>query len=334
MTYSVGIDLGTSRSAIVTSMGTRASVASCVGYPKDVIARKRVGHEPLLGEAALAHRMALELVYPLGDGVVKEGERAGEATRAILAHLLDQALPERDTERAIFAAIGVPAQASVQSCQRLLALCEGLFTKVLIVSEPFAVAYALDRFDEALIVDIGAGTVDICRMHGVMPEADDQVTLNTAGNFLDGVIERVILAKYPEVQLTAQIIRRIKEKYGYVSEKSDPVEVTLTKHGVPARYDITTELREACLELTRPIAQAVQGLVGSFDADFQHLLRDNIIIAGGGSRLKGIDLALERSLAAYGGARALCVEDAEFCGAQGTLKMCLEMPEEYWQRID
>jgi rod shape-determining protein MreB len=170
-------------------------------------------------------------------------------------------------------------------------------------------------------------------MHGSLPDAEDQVTLTSAGNFLDAEITRAILEKYPEVQLTPQIVRRIKEKYGYVSDTSDPIRVTLTNRGIPAEYDITDILRESCLRMTHPIAQAIQELVGTFDPDFQERLRENIIIAGGGSRLKGIDLAIERSLKAYGGANAECVQDAEYGGCMGALKMCIEMPEEYWERL-
>jgi rod shape-determining protein MreB len=332
-TYSIGVDLGTSRSAIMTSEGRQAATRTCVGYPRDVIARKRLQRDFLAGDEALANRLALDLVWPLADGVIREDERAMEATGLILKHLIEQALPNLQSGDRVNAAIGVPAQASINNKKALLDVTEGIIDKLLIVSEAFAVAYAIDRFDECLIVDIGAGTTDICRMHGSMPELDDQVTLQIAGDFLDAEITRAIHEKYPDVQLTPQIIRRIKEKYGYVSDTSDPIRVTLTNRGIPAEYDITDIMRESCLKMTQPIAAAVQDLVGSFDLDFQANLRQNIVLAGGGSRLKGIDLAIEKSLKAYGGASAECVQDAEYCGCLGALKMCVDMPEEYWERL-
>ncbi len=332
-TYRIGVDLGTSRSAVATSAGKQVATRTCVGYPKDVIARKRFGQDVLLGEEALDNRLALDLVWPLADGVVLDDERAREATGLILRHLVDQALPEREPGDQIYAAIGVPAQASINSKKTILDVTKSFVDKILIVSEAFAVAYCIERFDECLVVDIGAGTADICRMHGAMPEPEDQVTLTSAGNFLDAAITQAIHERYPDVQLTPQIVRRIKEKHGYVSETSDPIRVSLTNRGIPADYDITEIMRESCLKMTQPIAQAVQELVGTFDPDFQDRLRQNIIIAGGGSRLKGIDLAIEKSLKAYGGANADCVQDAEYCGCMGALKMAVEMPEEYWEQI-
>ena len=331
--YHAGIDLGTSRSSIATSTGKRLTVLSCVGYCKDLIARKRFGRDYLLGEEALAHRLALEMVWPLADGVIRDEPRSIEATRLILQHLITHALAERQADEALYVTIGLPAQASMRSKKILLEAARPLVDKLLIVSEAFAVAYALDRFDECLIVDIGAGTTDLCRMHGSFAEESDQVTLTAAGNFLDAQLTQGILHKYPDVQLTPQIVKRIKEKYGYLYDLSEPVKVTLTSQGIPAEYDITEVLHQACLKLALPISQAIQGLVGSFDPDFQEALRNNILIAGGGSRLKGIDRAIEKSLQAYGGGRAICVDDAEFCGCMGALKMCEDMPNDYWEQL-
>ncbi len=332
-TYHVGIDLGTSRSTITTSTGQRLTTATCVGYCKDVIARKRFGKAHLLGEEALANRLALNMVWPLADGVVCEDEDSVQATRLIIQHLLDEALPPREPGDQIYTAIGVPAQASLCSKKIIVQIAKPLVDKLLIVSEAFAVAYALDRFDECLIVDIGAGTTDLCRMHGAFAEEDDQITLTEAGNYLDSVLRDAILQRYPKVQLSAKIIKTIKEKYGYVRDTTETVQVRLTEEGIPADYDLAEILQHSCLQLTQPISRAIQTLVGSFDPDFQEALRNNIIIAGGGSRLQGIDKAIEKSLEAYGGGRAVCVDDAEFCGSTGTLKLCGDMPEDYWEQL-
>jgi len=331
--FYVGIDLGTSRSCIATSTGKRISTRTCVGYPKDVISRKRFGKDYLFGDEALDNRLALEIVWPLADGVIREDDSSLKATELVLRHLIAQAIPDKQESDKIYAAIGVPAQAGIKNKKAIVEIAKDFIDKILIVSEAFTVAYSIDRFDECLIVDIGAGTTDLCRMHGAMPEPDDQITLEIAGNFLDDVLTKAIYERYPDVQLTPQIVRRIKEKHGYVSDTSDLVKVTLTKRGVPAEYDLTDILRECCLKLTNPISKAIQELVGTFDPDFQERLRNNIVIAGGGSRLKGLEAAVEKSLLEYGGGDAICVQDAEYCGTEGALKMCVEMPDDYWEKI-
>ncbi len=332
-TFHIGIDLGTSNTSIATSTGKRQTIATCVGYARDLIARKRFARDVLFGQEALDNRLALDMVWPLSDGVISEDEKAIKATRLILQNIVAEVLPEKQEDDTLLAAVGVPAQASLKNKKAILKASKGILDKVIIVSEPFAVAYSIDRFDECLIVDIGGGTTDLCRMHGSFPSAEDQLTLRCAGNHLDAAIEKAILEKYPEVQLSKKIVREIKERYGYVSETSDPVVVTLTRQGIPAEYDITELLRNACLELAQSISKAIHEMIASFDPDFQERLRNNIIIAGGGSRLKGIDIAIVNSLKPYGGGNAICVNDAEHCGSVGALKMCMEMPEKYWEKI-
>lgn len=332
--YYAGIDLGTTRTSIAASTGVTYTEVTCIGYPKDVISRKRLGKSYLLGQEALDNRLACSMVWPLSNGILESKDvRAIDSAKILLQEMILKAFPSREKDDEIYAAIGVPARASIESKKDIIALSKGIIDKLLIVSEPFAVAYGLDRFDECMIIDMGGGTIDICRISGAMPEPDDQITLTTAGNYLDKSIERDILGLYPNVQLTPQIVKRIKEKYGYVQENSDKIEVELTEEGIPKKYDLTELLRTCCLNITYPIAKAVQELVGSFDPEFQEKLRKNIIVAGGGSRLIGIDRAIEKSLDKYGGGSVVCTQDAEYGGAKGALKMALELPVEYWEQI-
>ena len=87
------------------------------------------------------------------------------------------------------------------------------------------------------------------------------------------------------------------------------------------------------MNFVNPIVQGIQEMVGNFDPEFQEKLRNNVIIAGGGSRLRGIDRAVEKGLEAYGGGEATTVNDAEYGGCEGALKLSIEMPEEYWEKI-
>ena len=61
----VGIDLGTSQSAIVTSAGVRMVVDSYVGWPVDAVARKILKKDVLFGQEAVENRTMLEVHRPL-----------------------------------------------------------------------------------------------------------------------------------------------------------------------------------------------------------------------------------------------------------------------------
>jgi len=331
--FYVGIDLGTSRTSVSSSTGKRFTIWTCVGYTKDVVARKRFNREYLLGEEALDNRLSLNVIFPLAEGVIREDELSKRSIKLILEDAIKLAFPDLSSDDNIFAAIGAPAKASIENKKDIIKVSSNLFKKVIIVSEPFAVAYGMDRLDECLICDIGAGTVDIMRMKGTIPEPDDQIMLTTAGNFLDKVLEEKILEKYPKVQLTPRIVRRVKEKYGYVSKNADTVSVEFTEEGKPNNYDLTDIIRESCMEMANKICDSIKEMVSSFDPEFQAALRNNVIITGGGSRLVAIDRLVEEGLVPYGGGNATCVEEPEFAGSNGALLMALEMPEEYWEEL-
>jgi len=65
----LGIDLGTSRTSITSSTGIRTTVWSYVGYPKDHVAKKKMGGRDIIyGKEALDNRLALNLHRPLAGG--------------------------------------------------------------------------------------------------------------------------------------------------------------------------------------------------------------------------------------------------------------------------
>jgi len=140
----VGIDLGTSRSAISTSAGERVVVDSFVGWPADLVARKILKRDLLVGKEALDNRTMLDLRRPLERGLIKEGsEKDIEAVRELVGHLLSIVKKGKES-MPIRAVLGVPAAALRTNKQFLRDALKGMFDKLIIVSEPFAVAYGLD----------------------------------------------------------------------------------------------------------------------------------------------------------------------------------------------
>src|SRR5262244_2454827 len=84
----VGIDLGTSHSAVSASNGARHVVDSYVGWPVDMVARKILKKTVLVGRDALDQRAMLDLRRPLERGLIKEGsEKDAAAVHELLRHL-------------------------------------------------------------------------------------------------------------------------------------------------------------------------------------------------------------------------------------------------------
>lgn len=328
----IGMDLGTSRTAVASSNGVRESVFTAVGYPKDVVSRKLFkGREALFGEEAISKRTALNFHRPLAKGLIKDGDIEKKAAEDIIRHSLG--LARSRTGDLIYAVIGAPAQASMDNKRLIIEAVRDLVDSVIICSEPFAVAYGLDMLDEALVIDIGAGTIDLCRMHGTMPDAEDQFTLDVAGDHIDRTLFESIKAAHPEAQFSIQMIKEIKEKFSGVEDTIDPIKVTLPVDGRPTEFDISKEMKQACNTIVKPMVDALYRLIATFDPEFQTLLRNNVLLGGGGSQIRGLDRALERALDELGGGRVTKVEEPQYSGANGALKIAHDMPEEYWEKV-
>ncbi len=340
----IGIDLGTSRTSIAASNGVRECIWSYVGYPKDVVSRKLLKKDKLFGKEAVEKRLSLDLYRPFQSGAIKytAADEAGiskedldkhlQAAKDLVKHALQLAKPRKD--ELIFGVIGAPARASLQNKQALIDACKGSLDSVMVCSEPFAVAYGLDLLDDTLVVDIGAGTVDLCRMHGTMPSADDQITLTTAGDWLDQQLYALLKKKVPDADFTIHYVKEIKEKYAFVGDITDPVMVEFLVSGKPTVFDVTNEVREACRMMIPPIVTALHKLVSSFDPDFQARLRNNVLLGGGGSQIIGLGRVLEETMIKMlGSGKVTHVDEPSFAGCNGALKMAHDMPEEYWKKL-
>src|SRR5438045_1952936 len=218
----VGIDLGTSRSAISASNGERFVVDSYVGWPADMVAKKILKRSVLIGHDAVSNRTMLDLHRPLERGLLKEGsEKDVEAVPQLLKHLLGlvgvsaNGIVDASDVRAV---VGVPAAALRTNKQYLRNSMKGIVDSLLIVSEPFAVAYGLDALLHTLIIDIGAGTTDFCVMKGRYPTEEDQRTLTVAGDSVDTQLLKLIEERYPQANVTIYMVREWKEKYSFVGK--------------------------------------------------------------------------------------------------------------------
>jgi rod shape-determining protein MreB len=331
-TLHIGIDLGTSRSAIAASNGTKAWVKSYVGWPKDFVSAKMLGKDVLLGDEAIEKRLSLDVYRPLGQGVLKEGmERSADAVREIITHLIRLARPAPGQK--VKAIIGVPAEALKVNKLAIMNAVSKYVSTAMVVSEPFAVAYGMDLLDNAFIIDIGAGTVDFCIMHGSMPEEGDQKTILQAGDYVDDQLYGYLTEIYPESGFTENMVRQFKEKYAFVGSVDGEIKVELPVNGKPVMHDIKGEVRRACESILPAITDTAAEMIAQFDPEFQNKVK-NIVLAGGGSRIRNIALHVGHALREYGKCNVAVVEDPLYAGATGAMRLAMDMPDKYWEQLD
>lgn len=328
----VGIDLGTSRSSISASNGTRQWIESYVGWPKDFIAAQVVGKPVLFGTEALQNRLSLDLCRPLEHGVIKEGiNRNEEAVKDIIKYLIELAGP-RPTQK-IFAVVGVPADTLKVNKLAIRKAVSEFVHSLMVVTEPFAVAYGMNLLNNALVIDIGAGTTDFCIMHGTIPSEDDQKTILTAGDYIDDQLFSYLSEKYPNARFNKNMVRQFKEKFSFVRDTPEDINVIIPVDGKPVTHDIKNEVKRACESILPALTETTTEMIARFDPEFQIKIKNNIVLAGGGSLIRGIREYLQDALKEYGPCKVTCVTDPLFAGSDGAIKLAKDMPAKYWEPL-
>jgi rod shape-determining protein MreB len=330
--FHVGIDLGTSRSSISAGNGSKEWIESYVGWPKDFISQQVVGKPVLFGSEALENRLSLDLCRPLEHGLIKEGiDRSEEAVQEIIRHLIESANPSPDQK--IFAVVGVPADTLKVNKLAIRNAVSEFVHSLMVVSEPFAVAYSMNLLNNALVIDIGAGTTDFCIMHGTIPSEEDQKTILAAGDYIDEQLFSYLNEKYPNSKFNKNMVRQFKERYSFVGETSDEIKVELPVDGKPVMHDIKNEIKRACESILPALTETTTEMIARFDPEFQVKIKNNIVLAGGGSLIRGLREYLQDSLKEYGPCNVVSVEDPLFAGSEGALKLAVDMPPKYWEEL-
>jgi rod shape-determining protein MreB len=346
----VGFDLGTNASCVLAGPAEAKDatvskvVPTVVGYAREGLVDGIIANNAttLIGEEALNHRLQLKLVAPLEDGIIAHIEPARDFIRRLRA-LVD---PSGSAE--IRAVIGVPANAGETAREDIRTCAAGVFDRVLLIPEPFLSALGfrdesrlgqanyVDPVTTSLFIDIGGGTSDLCLIQGYFPTADDQVSLAFAGDAVDKLIEDDLQRTYPNNGLSRASIRQIKEEHSYVGPIRKPIDVKVLIGGKSHTLDLGESIGNACNRLLDKIYPALTTLIARASSDSVAQLLQNIVITGGGSRIRGIDTVLQQRLAADGFEAPkvrLAGPDFKRFVAVGALKAARSAREDQWQHL-
>ena len=329
----LGIDLGTFRSVLISSQGQEEVVLTVIGTPKDAVAKNFLRADALFGEDALKNRLALKLFRPLEHGVIKDNPEDKAHITSFIQYLISLSNP--DEYDRVVAVIGAPAEASHVDKTAIFDAAAGAVNATMIISEPFAVAYALDMLDHTVVIDIGAGTCDLCRVYGTIPTPEDQMHYPYAGDYVDATLNKEIQRKYNGAQVTKDMARRWKEQYSFTgaAPPSRPILVDFSIDGKALTLDITEPMQLACESIVEPILDGVKRLIAGANPEYHHQFRSNIILGGGVSGVRGLGALIEQRLTELGDVQVHVVEDSVRLGALGGLRLAMEIPEEYWDSL-
>jgi rod shape-determining protein MreB len=346
----VGFDLGTNASCLLAGPAegkdTTISkiVPTVVGYAREGLVDGIIANNAttLIGEEALNHRLQLKLIAPLEDGIIAQVDSARDFIHRVRA-VVD---PSGSAE--IRAVIGVPANAGQPARDDIRNCAAGVFDRVLLIPEPFLAALGfrdesrlgqpnyVDPVSNSLFIDIGGGTSDLCLIQGYFPTADDQISLAFAGDSVDKLIEDDLQRTYPNNGLSRATIRQIKEEHSYVGAIRKPIDVKVLIGGKSHTLELGETIGRACNRLLEKVYPALTTLVGRASSDSVAQLLQNIVITGGGSRIRGLDTVIQQKLADDGFEAPkvrLAGADYKRFVAVGALKAARSAREDQWQHL-
>lgn len=340
ITTLIGLDVGSFKTAITASNGRRAVLPSIVGRPVDANVRDQLGREVLLGNEVARNRVPMEIEFPFrrsslcrwdvrtkaDPGPATELDHAAEL---LLEHALQLVQPEMNAP--IYATLTIPAAASANYKHALLRSARSVFDAVMLSSAPFCVAYGSNQLAEALIIDIGASSTNLCVLTNSAPTTDQQLTLPVGSDSIDLEILRGISASLPGTELSLNTARRIKEKFGCVPTEPQTAMVATTTSG--PEMDLAPVLRQACRSIVPDIVDAVGQLLSSIESIHRTAVLQNITLAGGGGQLKDLVQVLQSAFSEWGQVRIQCVPDAAFAAATGALRLAESVSMSDWNRL-
>ncbi len=331
------MDLGNFRAVVAASKSgecvdlERDIFPSVIGYLK---LGARLDELPANDAWKLCRR--LNLTRPIRAGVVVDVK----SCRELVAHLCSTINP--GGSKTLRGVVSAPARATPEEQERVRRAVRGVLKRSIVVAEPYLAAEGMqldsgfqrsgkpdDLTTGSLVIDIGATTTDLCLVRGELA-AFEQISLEKAGHWVDKMISANALFRCPGLSLTPHLAVRILEEQAFVSSEA-------VRSAVPGPdlVELTAVIRAACEELLRVVAEASRELLGRCDPESAARSSRNIILTGGGSKIRGFPSKLEASLRAMGyeQARVMVPQDYKRLVARGAVRFADRLTEEQWEEL-
>jgi rod shape-determining protein MreB len=134
-------------------------------------------------------------------------------------------------------------------------------------------------------------------VQGYFPKPEDLLSIPYAGNEVDVSLDKAIREAYPEVDVPLSMVRKFKETYSYVGEIESGARVKVPVEGKPRKIEIGKQVGEACNQLLDEVFSSIKKIIAVASPQSVFAMLQNIILTGGGSRIRNFDQELQRMLA-------------------------------------
>ncbi len=313
----IGIDLGTANVIVyIKGKGVVLREPSVVAFDKDSNKILAVGSEArtMLGRTP----GNIVAIRPLRQGVISDYT----VTEKMLKYFINKAVGR--TFRRPRITVCVPS--GVTEVEKR-AVEDATYTagakKVEIIEEPIAAAIGagidISKACGSMVVDIGGGTSDIAviSLGGTVVSK----SIKTAGDVFDEAIVKYMRKKH-NLLIGERTAEEIKIKVGTCFKGTEVVEMDVTGRnlitGLPKTISVSSEeTEEALRESAENVIEAVHAVLEKTPPELaSDVAERGIVLTGGGSLLRGLDLLIEENT----GINVIIADDANTCVAIGTGK--------------
>ncbi len=291
----IGVDLGTANT-VVYARGRgivlyEPSIVAVDTRTKRVIA---VGSEAkeMLGKAP----ENISVIRPLRDGVITDFE----ATQVMLSYFINKAIGGGIFKARPRVVIGVPSGVTQVEKRAVIDAAKGAGAReVYLIPEPMAAAIGADLPVEEpvgnMIVDIGGGTSEIAviSLAGIVTSS----SIRVAGDEMTEAVAQYIKKRF-HVFVGEQTAERIKIELGSAIREEEERSMEIRGRditGLPKTIRITNhDMTEALEDVIASIINAIKTTLEKTPPELaSDIAERGIVLAGGGSLLRGLNLRIE-----------------------------------------
>jgi len=308
ITYDLGIDLGTSNTLVyIKGKGIIIREPSVVARQKKSSAEgNSIGKIIAIGSEAKKMLgktpQTIEAIRPLQDGVISDFDATAAMVRHYIRkiHEIPSVIPKIPRPRVV---IGIPSGVTEveRRAVQTAALSAGA-RQAYLIEEPMAAAIgagiSVTDPQGQLMIDIGGGTTEISviSLGGIVIER----CLRIAGDELDEAIVNYLRLKYGLIigPLTAEEIKLgIGNARPFTKEKQMVARGRSMERGLPSSIKINSvEIQEAIAPVVNQIITATTDILEEAPPELiADIIKNGIILAGGGALLPGLDKALSEA---------------------------------------
>jgi rod shape-determining protein MreB len=291
----IGVDLGTANTVIyLEGKGVVLSEPSIVAVDVKTGKVLAVGREAkeMLGKTP----ETIQTIRPLRDGVITDFE----ATRIMLSYFINKVVGGGILRPKPRVVVGVPSGVTQVEKRAVIDAAKSAGAReVYLIAEPMAAAIGaglpIDEPVGNMVVDIGGGTTEIAviSLAGIVVST----SIRVAGDEMTEAVANYIKKKH-HILIGEQTAERIKIELGSAVEEEERVMEIKGRDitGLPKTITITNR------EITQALEDVVSAIINAIKATLERtppelasdIAERGIILAGGGSLLRNLDVRVHR----------------------------------------